>query len=215
VGIYGEQPKGVNFQHEVPARDSKEEEEENNDDQDIEPIEPPVILEESFPVPPHFEPYRHRAPEHSRIIHLPDDFSTNYGTVEPRIPFEDNATAEADSERGHRVTPGLFFKLFFTPEVFAELAENTNNYADMKRKSLLATTRGRRWQKTSAGELMIFIGLFIYMGAHKAMRAPLYWNKNDEFPTHEISRYMSQYRFEQLKRYFHVSPVNPNMPLPA
>jgi len=50
--------------YDVPASGSREEEEENND-QDLEPIEPPVMLEESFPVPPRFEPYRHRASEHS------------------------------------------------------------------------------------------------------------------------------------------------------
>jgi len=47
------------------------------------------------------------------------------------------------------------------------------------------------------------------------MRTPLYWNKKAEFPIDEISCYMSQYRFEQLKRYFHVSPVNSNAPRPA
>lgn len=135
--------------------------------------------------------------------------------AEPTIPVEAGDAEGAEAERRHRVTPGSFFKLFFTPEVFAELAENTNNYADMKRANLPSPTRSRRWRKTSAGELMIFIGLFIYMGAHKAMRVPLYWNKNGEFPTHEISHFMSQYRFEQLKRYFHVSPVNPNAPRPA
>ena len=29
-------------------------EEEENNDEDLEPVEPPVMLEESFPVPPHF-----------------------------------------------------------------------------------------------------------------------------------------------------------------
>ena len=136
--------------------------------------------------------------------------------ISPRGGYTEGEEVEVEYyERRHQVTPGSFFKLFFTPEVFAELAENTNNYANMKHAHLPSTARGRRWRKTSAGEIMIFIGLFIYMGAHKAMRTPLYLNKIAEFPTHEISYYMSQYGFEQLKRYFHVSPVNSNASRPA
>ena len=67
--------------------------------------------------------------------------------AEPTIPAEeeevDTEVEEVEVEYHevrHRVTPGSFFKLFFTPEIFAELAENTNNYANMKRASLPSTT---------------------------------------------------------------------------
>ncbi|PWW78112.1 hypothetical protein C7212DRAFT_343328 [Tuber magnatum] len=35
----------------------------------------------------------------------------------------------------------------------------------------------------------------------------LYWEGSHEFPVHDIMRYMSKFRFEQLKRYFHVVSV--------
>jgi len=111
------------------------------------------------------------------------------------------------------ITSSSFFKLFFTPAIFRDLAQFTNDYAVLEGAE--SNSGRQRWRQTSAGELMVFIGLMIYMGAHKAMQVPLYWSKNAEFPTHEISRYMSQYRFEQLKRYFHVSPINQNIPRPT
>lgn len=53
------------------------------------------------------------------------------------------------------------------------------------------------------------------MGVHKVMRGPLYWTQNHEFPLHDITRYMTQLRFGQLKRYFHIAPVtNSNTHLP-
>jgi len=53
------------------------------------------MLQESFSVPPHFEPYRHRVPEHSRIICLREDFSLHYTMAEPTIP---TAEEEVDLE---------------------------------------------------------------------------------------------------------------------
>ena len=44
------------------------------------------------------------------------------------------------------------------------------------------------------------------MGVHKA-RIGLCWEGSHEFPVHDITHYMSKFRFEQLKRYFHVAPV--------
>ena len=135
--------EGEESDNEVPASRGQQEQE-SNDDEDLEPIEPPAMLQESFPIPPQFETYSHQAPEHPRIIRLPDNFSVRYRMVEPSTSVEQDEAEGEYSERDYRVTPGSFFKLFFTPEVFAELAENTNNYADMKHSHLPSTSRGRR-----------------------------------------------------------------------
>ncbi|RPB11551.1 hypothetical protein P167DRAFT_575291 [Morchella conica CCBAS932] len=84
----------------------------------------------NLPPPPQFEPFRHPAPEHKREERLPNGFD------------------------GPNTQPLSFFKLFFTEEVFESLAVNTNAYADMKGAGLV----GRRWRKTNAAELMVFIG---------------------------------------------------------
>lgn len=136
----------------------------------------------NLPSPPFFQPFYHPSPEHGRQINLPNDFAIK------------------------NAKPISFFNLLFTGEDFETLAINTNSYAISKN----AGEGGRRrWRPTNAAELMIFIGLIIYMGVFKSMRGSLYWGKTGEFPVHEISNYMSQQRFEQLKRYFHVSPVSP------
>jgi len=78
--------------------------------------------------------------------------------------------------------------LYFSDTEFDTLAENTNVYAEYKN----AGQRGRRWKKTTAGEIIIFVGLVIYMGVHKA-RIGLYWEESHEFPVHDITHYMSKF----------------------
>jgi chemotaxis protein histidine kinase CheA len=61
--------------------------------------------------------------------------------------------------------PGRFFKLFFDRQVFEMLAENTNAYA---RARGAGDRIAKRWRETSAAELMVFIGLIIYMGVFRS-----------------------------------------------
>ena len=35
-----------------------------------------------------------------------------------------------------------------------------------------------------------------------------YWSTSEKYPQHSISKYMSLYHFQQIKRYLHVSPLN-------
>ena len=149
-------------------------------------------LDRELPPPPQFCPLIHDSPEHSRYLTLPSEFVSH------------NTTASTSASHGRRtqLTPGSFFQLYFSDAEFDTLAENTNAYAKYKN----AGQAGRRWTKTTAGEIMIFVGLLIYMGVHKA-RIGLYWEGSHEFPVHDITHYMSKFRFEQLKRYFHVAPV--------
>jgi len=126
-----------------------------------------------------------------------------------------------------RPTPFDLFSLFWEDAIFELLAVNTNLYAKSKGKpsSSSAKLRVRQWKETTAAELRIFIGLTIKMGLHKEPRLRLYWSKRGRNGWRKISkrplrRYrvlsakypyrvprscMSLNRFEQLKRYFHVS----------
>lgn len=65
-----------------------------------------------------------------------------------------------------------------------------------------------RWEPTTASELSVWLGITIHMGLIEL--APThYWNQDgrllsqDGLPT---TPFMSQFRFEQLRHYFHVSP---------
>lgn len=141
-------------------------------------------LDRELPPPPQFHPLSHDSPEHTRYLTLPAEFPSY------------------NSGKRAQLTPRSFFQLYFSDAEFDTLAKNTNAYAEHKN----AGQGGRRWKATTAGEIMIFVGLLIYMGVHKA-RIGLYWEGSHEFPVHDITRYMSKFRFEQLKRYFHVAPV--------
>lgn len=105
--------------------------------------------------------------------------------------------------------PLLFFKLFFTKEVFEGLAANTNAYADFKD----ARGEGRRsWSAVTAGELKIWIGLIIYMSVNRQSRTEEFWYRKPDWPSHCITRFRGRTRFEQIKRYFHISPPVESLP---
>ncbi|PWW72383.1 hypothetical protein C7212DRAFT_348305 [Tuber magnatum] len=57
-----------------------------------------------------------------------------------------------------------------------------------------------RWYPVKAGEVMIFVSLIIYMGLYPISTVPDYWRKDGLSPQYRISRFMTQVRFEQLKR---------------
>jgi hypothetical protein len=68
----------------------------------------------------------------------------------------------------------------------------------------------RRCEETTPAELRIFIGIIIYMGVFRQSNVDKYWSTNPEYPQHTITHFMTLFRFQQLKRYLHVS--NPNEP---
>jgi len=54
--------------------------------------------------------------------------------------------------------------------------------------------------------MKIFVGLLIYMGLYRNAAVGEYWNKDGTSPTNNITSYMGQTRFEEIKRWFHISP---------
>jgi len=52
----------------------------------------------------------------------------------------------------------------------------------------------------------VFLGTIIYMGVHEEPQIEMYWNTDfNKGPLHTISNHISLCRFEQIKRYCHVS----------
>lgn len=64
----------------------------------------------------------------------------------------------------------------------------------------------RYWHVTNAVEIKVFFGILIYMGANPCQRIDTYW-RDDETggPVHLPRLFMSLHRFEQLKRFIHIS----------
>jgi len=199
--------------HDLQAGDSEEEEEEDigNPESSAEVAIPRLHRYGNVLLPevPQFEPFEHSVPRHDRKIYLPDDLQNQCNRV--NRSGEQNYDQAADELASDDLpSPSSSFKLFFTDEEFEILAENTNAYARQKE----AGRQGRPWRPTCGAELKIFFGLIIYMGVYRSTGISSYWSRNRELPAHDIIRYMTLVRFEQLKRYFHVAPPR-EFPLPS
>jgi hypothetical protein len=101
--------------------------------------------------------------------------------------------------------PFDYFSLFFTYDLFQTITKHTNRYASI-RKLRIAQERAREWTDLLVEELYVFIGAIIYMGVHIEPQVELYWNTDfSKGPLHTISTHISLCRFEQIKRYCHIS----------
>ncbi|KAG9061854.1 hypothetical protein KI688_007005 [Linnemannia hyalina] len=126
--------------------------------------------------------------------------------------YKDGHPAQSNLPRALRLdselSPLTIFTLFFSDPVLTDLADNTNAYAASKGAG---TGEGsRQWVKTTPDELRTFLGIIVYMGVFRQNSVSEYWSTFPECPQHNITTFMSLVRFEQLKRFFHVS--NPNEP---
>ena len=101
--------------------------------------------------------------------------------------------------------PFDYFSLFFTPDIFKTITTNTNRYANLHRMRV-QQERAREWSDLLLEELHTFIGAVIYMGIHHEPKIELYWNSDfDMGPLHSITTHISLNRFQQIKRYCHIS----------
>ena len=99
--------------------------------------------------------------------------------------------------------PDIIFGLCLPPTLLETIAANTNSYHAIH-ASLGKNMGGRRWAALSGVELEQWIGIFIYMGVQLPALTG-YWRRNQSSPGHPIYDYMTQTRFEQIKRYLHIS----------
>jgi len=143
---------------------------------------------DSLPEPPAFDAYESPFPPHFSQPILPSPI------VDSPKPLE-------------------IFNLFFGEDILAPIVENTNQYAEIKRKGEeenLVENKGdgrkvttRPWSPVSLPEIRIFIGLQIWMGVNCLPAIEDHWQTGTCDP---IMRYMSCNRYQQIKRYFHISP---------
>ncbi|KAJ5558931.1 hypothetical protein N7535_009196 [Penicillium sp. DV-2018c] len=90
--------------------------------------------------------------------------------------------------------------------MFEHISRSTNEYARLKcgrgadSESPETTPRGSRaWKDTTAADIKIFVGILIYMGA-VSLRGTTMASNGDIFVFH-----MGIVRFEQIKRFLHIS----------
>ena len=101
--------------------------------------------------------------------------------------------------------PYDYFTLFLTNNLLRTITTNTNRYANIHRIQV-ADEGMREWSDLLVEELYVFIGVIIYMGVHKEPQIEMYWNTDfNKGPLHSIPKHISLRRFEQIKRYCHIS----------
>ena len=109
----------------------------------------------------------------------------------------------------HTVEPFEILCLFLTPSLLEDMAAHSNAYAAAK-ASERQMESGKKWMEVSASELGVWLGIVLYMGVHSSPAVRDYWRHNGLNPTHHVCEYMGQTRFQQIKRYCHVS--SPDLP---
>jgi hypothetical protein len=155
-------------------------------------------IKENLPLPPPFDRFESKHQPHLATPLLP-----------PELPF--------DPARG-LPNPLETFSLFFSDDILEHLVENTNLYAFEKRTNppppeSLATQdtpspshhhdNPRPWYDLTIGEIKIFVGIQIYMGVYRYPAIEDYWTNTAK---HSPMSRMSCNRYQQIKRYFYISP---------
>ena len=65
---------------------------------------------------------------------------------------------------------------------------------------------GREWTDMTVSELLIFLAICLYCGLFKAGgKMEWIWDKDPRKPTHPITQHMTLFRFQQIKRFLHIS----------
>ena len=82
--------------------------------------------------------------------------------------------------------------------------DKPNLYAGSKYARTTRYGEGRRWKPIDRHELLVWIALLIYIGLSDNSNIGSYWSTN-KYCIHRPMQLMPWYRFEQIKRYFHVS----------
>jgi hypothetical protein len=105
----------------------------------------------------------------------------------------------------HHASPFDYFSLFFTTSIYQLIAKNTNTYAAAQRMQKEELHAQREWTPVVYQEVMVFIGVIIYMGLHTESETSDYWSTEATAPSHIITSFISLRRFQQIKRYLHIS----------
>ena len=105
--------------------------------------------------------------------------------------------------------PIHYFELFWGPEVWNTLVENTNAYAQYKgaqHKENKTEEKSRWWKAVTLYEMRIFIALLIYIGIVSTSNIVSYWDTSS-LTIHKPMESITFFRFQQIKRYFYISAL--------
>ena len=132
--------------------------------------------------------------------------SANYRSIYiPKRPCE-----VVDIPDDIRDDPFGLFRLYFSKSTFETLAKNVNSNAEHRRKEAAEKLRSGRkqrvWQDVESTDVEIFACVLLTRGFCDCKRAEAYWNQRCDRPYfQQVLGSMTLNRYEDIKRYFHVS----------
>lgn len=136
--------------------------------------------------------------ESSRLYQARSTPGKSLGTsVCPDLPLS--------NEEKPPIDPEFWFSLLWPEEEIVQmLCGNTNIYEELHRNEGSASSRD--WTPVDTGDMYIWISLVIYMGVYEVSgNISEYWDTNPQAPKYPPMQHMSRNRFQQIKRYLHVS----------
>lgn len=102
--------------------------------------------------------------------------------------------------------PRGLFSHFIPEKFYAEIAKNTNQYAQ-EQGAGSKKNRRRPWQDLTAADIGGFIGAILLLGAQPGKRdISYYWNCDENLPDWPIAEYISLKRFQQISRFLKINP---------
>jgi len=107
------------------------------------------------------------------------------------------------------VDPIHYFELFWDRDVWNTLVDNTNAYAQYRQARGAhenADQKARWWKAVTLYEMRIFIAVLIYIGIVGTSNIASFWDKG-EHTIHKPMAFITYYWYQQIMRYFHISPL--------
>jgi len=105
------------------------------------------------------------------------------------------------------LSPIPLFNLFVTEDMIENVVLETNSYAS-KLYSKTLHENPREWYFLTPREFRTWLGLAAFNSLHPYPRVSNYWSTEYCFEMKQISATMSLRRFEQIKRFLHLSSVD-------
>jgi hypothetical protein len=103
--------------------------------------------------------------------------------------------------------PITLFTLYYTPEIIDQIVRHTNNAPRTAQDPTRPHARAKLWYPTCAKEIYLFLAIRIYMTLFPQDKVADYWSTSKLFPQHEIIRYMSRDRYQELHMRYRVAPA--------
>ncbi|XP_053375038.1 piggyBac transposable element-derived protein 4-like [Mercenaria mercenaria] len=101
-----------------------------------------------------------------------------------------------------------FFEQIFKPEIYEDLARETNMYAVRKMRE----KPDEKWREVTVADIKAYIGFQIVMGVIIAPRLDDYFSTDEMFGICGIKHRINRDRFDKINQYFHAADTSMNPP---